>query len=137
MNFMLRELVKRKEGLEAAMAELREQLAEVDESINIEIAGPVAQARQLSGKDTGTVDVLVDGVRVKHLIPKRVVWDQEKMLDTWNMIKDAGDDPLNYMTVKTTHTVKEKLYDSFPDPVRAIFAEAREVRAGKPKITFE
>jgi hypothetical protein len=119
------------------MAELREQLAEVDEEINIEIAGPVAQARQLSGKDTGTVDVLVDGVKVKHLVPKRVVWDQEKMWNIWERIEAAGDDPENYMTVKTTHTVKEKQYDSFPDPVRAIFAEAREVRAGKPKITFE
>lgn len=133
----LKELIKQKEMVMAELLKINEQMAQIESDIELKIAGPVMEARQLAAKDTGTINALVDGVMVKHQVNKRVVWDQSKMFEIWNRIKNAGDNPENYMTAKTSHSVKEKLYDSFPDPVRAIFSEAREVKAGTPKISFD
>lgn len=140
----LKELLAQREHAEARISEImamaapfRERLAEIEEAIKIEIALPVAEARRLAAKDTGTVDVLVGGVMVKHCVDKRVVWDQEKLAALRAKIAAAGDEPDNYMISSTEYRVNEKAFKSFPDPVRAIFAEAREVKAGPPKITFD
>ena len=141
---MLKKLIERRDAINATLAEINaqaaavlEQLTEVEESIKIEIAGPVAEARRLAAKNTGTVDVLVQGVMVKHCVDKRVVWDQEKLAALRARIAEYGDEPDAYMRSKTTYSVPEKDYKFFPEPVRAIFAEAREVKAGTPKITFD
>lgn len=118
-------------------AAVRECLADVDAEIEIAISDPVVQARRLAGKDTGTVDVLVQGVMVKHCLSKRVVWDQKKLAALRDKTTAANDDPDTYMKSKTSYSVSEKDYKSFPEPVQAIFAEAREVKTGAPKITFD
>ena len=139
----LRELLTEKNRIQAGLDVLagqveakRAEMATVDSAIDAIISDYVRQARALSGKDTGTVMVVVDGISVKHCLSKRVVWDQAKMQDIWNRILDAGDEPENYLDVRTSYTVKEKLFESFPPSVKDVFMQAREIRTGAPKITF-
>ncbi len=134
---MLKDLLQLRAELDDEMAKIRETINKNEQAIQDVIADPLAQARELAGKDTGTVNVLIDGIKVKQAIAKRVDWDQKQMFNIWKRIEEAGDHPENYMTVKTTHGVKEKNYGSFPDPVKSIFSEARTVKAGAPKVTFE
>jgi len=142
----LKELVLKREAATASLSVADEvakakrlALADIDAEIGLAIGDAVKVVRTQSGKDTGTVDVLVQGVMVKHNVPKKVVWDQEKLAGIKKLIKEHGDEPDYYMdtTVKTTYKVAEKVYEKMDPEVRAIFSQAREVRVGDPVITFE
>ena len=113
-------------------------VAALDTEIAARVADPIRQARTLAGKDTGTVTVVVDGVAVKESIPKTVAWDQDKLAEIRARIAGHGDDPDEYISTKTvtTHRVDEKAFAAFPDPIKAVFAPAREVKAGKATTTF-
>lgn len=126
--------------VDAIMEHVTEESAtvrQIDEQINAIILEPIKQARLMGGKDTGTVDVLVAGVMVKHQVAKVVKWDQAKLEDIRRKIREHNDDPDAYMKTKINYTIDEKAYKDFPAPVKAVFSEAREVKAGPPKITFD
>lgn len=113
------------------------ELTVIEDQINSIITEPVKQARLLAGKDTGTVDVLVNGVMVKHTMAKVVKWHQDKLTTIRQLIASHNDDPDRYMKAKTEYRIDEKAYHDFPEPIKAVFADAREVKAGTPKITFD
>lgn len=113
----------------------------LSEAIDVEINGliktSIDQARALAAKETGTVNVVVDGVTVKHVIPKKVEWDQAKLKSKWDEIKKEGDDPTAYIKKKETFTVGEKEFETFAPEVKIFFSDARTVSYGTPQITFE
>lgn len=111
-------------------------LAEIEESIAAIITEPVQHVRLATGKDTGTVECLVQGVMVKSQTSKVVVWDQEKLAGLRERIAQHNDDPNVYMKTKTTYSIDEKLYKDFPPAIKDVFAEARTVKASAPKLTF-
>ena len=123
--------------VQGQLADFNEKLAAVNEDIETIIAGPVKESRRLAGKDTGTVDVLIDGVMVKHCVQKKVVWDQEKLIEVRKRILAGNDNPDKYMDSKTTYKVSEKAFKAMVAPVKKIFATARTVMGGTPKITFD
>lgn len=143
---VLKELVLKREAAIASLSVADEvakakrlALADIDAEIELAIGDAVKVVRAQSGKDTGTVDVLVQGVMVKHNVPKKVVWNQEKLAMIKKLISSHGDDPDLYMdtTVKTTYKVGEKAYTKMPPEIRSVFDQAREVRVGDPVMTFE
>ena len=107
----------------------------IDEEIENKITEPIKQVRLLQGKDTGTISVMVENIEIKHDLPKKVVWDQGKLKQIVVKIKNAGDDPDKYTTVK--YSVSEKQFKGFPSEIQAVFIQAREVKTGKAKITFK
>ena len=140
----LKELLAEKERLNVKIAALMEpvnlaqgELATLDDQINTIIMEPVKQARLMAGKDTGTVDVLVNGVMVKHTMAKVVKWHQDKLTAIRQLISGHNDDPDRYMKTKIEYRIDEKAYHDFPEQIKAVFAEAREVKAGQPKVTFD
>ncbi len=112
-------------------------LSEIEDQINLIINEPVQSVRLATGKDTGTVECLVQGVMVKSQTTKVVVWDQGKLEDTIHMIRQHDDDPDRYIKTKVSYSIDEKKYKDFPPQVKAIFAEARTVKASAPKLTFD
>ena len=140
----LKELIAEKERLNVKIAALMEpvnlvqgELNEIENQINVVIADSIKQARLMAGKDTGTVDVLVQGVMVKHSMAKVVKWHQEKLASIRQLIASHNDDPDRYMKTKIEYRIDEKDYLGFPEQIKAVFAEAREVKAGQPKVTFD
>lgn len=140
----LQELLAERDRINTVIAALMEpvttaqgELTAIDEQITAIIMEPVKQARLVAGKDTGTVDVLVNGVMVKHTTAKVVKWDQSKLAAIRQLIASHNDDPDRYMKTKTEYRIDEKSYNDFPAPIKQVFADAREVKAGPPKVTFD
>ena len=112
------------------------ELSAIDAQINSIISWPVQHVRLVTGKDTGTVECLVQGVMVKSQTTKVVAWDQEKLAALRERIAKHNDDPDAYMKSKTTYSIDEKRYKDFPPEIKEVFAEARTVKASAPKLTF-
>lgn len=140
----LTELLAEKDRLNVKICSLMEpvnlaqgELATIESQISAAIEESIKQARLMAGKDTGTVDVLVQGVMVKHTVSKVVKWHQDKMEAIRLLIRQHNDDPDQYMKTKVEYKVDEKAYKSFPEQIKAVFAEAREIKSGAPKVTFD
>ena len=140
----LKELIDLKELCSKKIAELKEpvfqaqaNMKEIDDQITAIILEPVKSVRLATGKDTGTVECLVQGVMVKSQTTKVVSWDQEKLAELRERIAQHNDDPDDYMKTKIAYSIDEKKYKDFPGQVKAIFAEARTVKSSNPKVTFD
>ncbi len=140
----LKELIQRRESklvdVEIAkniLAQINHDLSNIDYDIEAVIGESVKAARVLTAKTTGTVDVLIQGVMVKHNIPKTTKWDQEKLAALRAKIQAHNDDPDLYMKSATTYKVNEKDYKAFAPEIKAIFSEARTVVGGAPKLSFD
>lgn len=141
---ILKELLAKRDAVNQQISDLMEPvkvaqgfLAEIEESITAIITDPVQHVRLTTGKDTGTVECLVQGVMVKHQTSKVVVWDQEKLAALRERIAQHSDDPDAYMKTKTTYSIDEKRYKDFSPSIKEVFAEARTVKASAPKLTFD
>ena len=131
----LTELIKRKTEIEEHIQNLQSALSETMDDINTIIEKPIIDQRTVTGKETGVITLNFGSVTVKQDIPKRVDWDQSILKEVYQKIKDADDDPDNYINVK--YAVPEKKFSAFPAPVQNMFNPARTVKTGKPKLTFE
>ena len=131
----LKELIQTQEIIKGQIEYQKTELSQIEEKIENKIAEPIRQVRLLQGKDTGTISVMVENIEVKHDLPKKVVWDQGKLKQIVVKIKNAGDDPDKYTTVK--YSVSEKQFKNFPPAIQTVFMQAREVKTGKAKITFK
>ena len=143
---MLKHLLETKNALEQrradVMAIIEPKLKDIEnklETINqqiIDTITPVANANRTAlKKDTGTIDFTIDGVKVKHDVPKRVEWDQAQLAGIRERIIAGNADPDEYMA--TVYKVKETNYRAWPSFIKDIFTPARTVKHGQPKITFE
>ncbi len=135
----LKELVAEREKLlerkSIQIVEIDQEISKIETDIGKVIDTPISQARLTQGKDTGVVNMEIDGVEIKHTLPKNVKWDQASLKATFLKIQTANDDPLIYMDVK--YSVPEKKYTSFPDDIKNVFNAARTVGVGKPKVEFK
>ena len=143
---MLRQLLYVKEALEQKQRDIQAtiepelneisiNLKKINEQIEATINPIASLNRQTLNKETGTIDFVYDGVKIKHDVPKRVEWDQKQLTDIAKRISEAGSDPAEYLT--TTLKVKETNYKSWPSFIRETFEPARTVKYGTPKVSFE
>ena len=102
----------------------------LDGAINLRFAEKAHAARRDTGKDTGTVQLVEDGVVVIADLPKRVDWDQTKLGTIVERIRAEGDNPAEYVDV--AFKVPERKYAAWPSGICAAFEDARTVRTGKP-----
>lgn len=131
----LKDLLLQRATLENEVQNLRESIAGINEQIDEMLSQRLVDLRQVQGKEFGAVNMVFEGYKVTETITKKVDWDQEKLLGLFEKIMAAGDRPGDYMRMKLD--VPEKMYGAFPDPIKAIFAEARTVKGERPKLTFE
>jgi hypothetical protein len=88
--------------------------------------------RVSANKDTGTVRFDDGDFTVVADLPKRVDWDQGQLAAMVARIRDAGDDPAEY--VELAYRVSERKYVAWPEAIRKGFEAARTVRSGALKI---
>lgn len=132
---MLKELLQRKAEIEEQIAALKQDLGEVMFDIQDMLALQLQEVRFLQAKETGSVNITVDGIKITETVPKRVEWDQDKLAELFAKIMQHGDKPSNYMRMELT--VPEKLYDAMEPGIKDLFAEARTVKNGKATYKFE
>jgi len=104
----------------------------LDGAISLKYADRASQCRQDEGKDTGTIRFEDGSVTVIAEMPKRVEWDQAKLVQIAENIASAGEDPAEF--IETTLKVSEHKYTALPESWRKGFEPARTVRIGKPKF---
>ncbi len=114
--------VKRlRDRLEAAIAQRYEAAA--------------AAERLTQGKTSGTVRIEDAGVVVIADLPKKVTWDQDRLAAMATRIREAGDDPTQYLEI--AYRVPERRFGAWPDAMREGFAAARSETTGKPVFRLE
>lgn len=131
----LRDLVNKRNDLIDTADAVKVQMEINHELINTIISGHLAEARKL--KKYGSVTFAVQDVIVKHNSPKKVEYDDEKMAKIWEKIEKSGDNPEIYIDKKTKYKILEKDFESFADPIKAVFDGVRTMKAGTVKIEFK
>jgi hypothetical protein len=94
-----------------------------------------AAERAAQGKTSGTVRIEDEGVVVVAELPKKVMWDQDRLAAMAERIRAAGDDPNEYLEI--TYRVPERRYSAWPEAMREGFAAARSETTGKPVFRLE
>lgn len=131
----LKELLKQKYELEAQMGQLASQVNEIQMQIDEMLSQRLVDLRKMQGKDFGAIHLTFEGLKVTETVPKKVEWDQEKLVPLFFKIMESGDKPSDYMRMKLD--IPEKMYSDFPPQIKTIFDEARTVKAGRPTLKFE
>ena len=106
--------------------------ARLDAALIARYASRAEELRRLHGKDTGTVRFDDGDLTIVADLPKRIAWDQRQLAAMAKRIRDAKDDPSEYIDV--TFKVSERKYTAWPEAVRARFEHARTVRPGTLRI---
>lgn len=121
----LTELLAEKDRLNVKICALMEpvnlaqgELSTIESQISAAIEESIKQARLMAGKDTGTVDVLVQGVMVKSTVSKVVKWHQDKMEIIRLPIRQHNDDPDQYMKPRSNTRLTRRLTRAFPSRSR-------------------
>lgn len=120
--------------IDAASKQMKTVSARFNAALEVRYAPRAAAERQASGKDTGTVRFDDGDVTIVADLPKRIDWDQTRLAAMVARIRDAGDDPAQYVDI--TYKVPERKYTAWPDAIREGFTPARTVRTGTLSVTL-
>ncbi len=118
--------------IDEALKRIRAAKAHLDGALTVRYATRAAEERQAQAKDTGTVRFDDGDFTVVADLPKRVDWDQDGLAAMVECIRDAGDDPAEYVDI--AFKVPERKYAAWPEAIRQGFEPARTVRPGSLKI---
>ncbi len=106
--------------------------AHFDRALSLRYASRAAEERQAAGKDTGTVRLEDGDFTIVADLPKRIAWDQKQLAKMAERIRDAKNDPAEYIDI--TFKVPERKYTAWPEAIREGFEPARTVKPGNLKI---
>jgi hypothetical protein len=109
--------------------------AKFSAALDYRFGNEAREKRLAEGKDGGRIRLDDGDFAIVADLPKRVEWDQKALATVVARIRDAGDDPAEY--VKTRLEVSERAYTAWPQRIRAIFEPARTVKLGKPSYAIE
>lgn len=130
------EFLARLQGdLAHASKQLKAATARFNAALETRYATRAAVARRACGKDTGTVRLADGDFTVVADLPKRVVWDQDRLAQIAANIAASGDDPAEF--IESTLKVPERKYTALPASWRKGFEAARKVGSGKPGFRLE
>ena len=118
-----------------AATQLKSASAKFSAAMEMRYATRAAEARRACGKDTGTVRLADGDYTVVADLPKRVEWDQEKLVQCAHDIAENGGNPAEFIDTKLT--VSERKYGALPEAWRKGFEPARTVGFGKASFKLE
>jgi len=129
------EVTNRRAELELTLVPILAQVEAADKAIVDLLSADLTAIRKLQEKEFGAVHITRDGFRVTETIGKKVKWNQDKLFGVFQKIQSVGDDPFQWM--KAEWKVGEKEYGAYPKNIQAVFAPARTVTPGDPKLEFK
>ena len=131
----IKELISERDNTLERIALLKADLQNININIDDIVGEKFKKLRQEFQKDTGTVNLKIDGVEVKQDIPKQVKWDQVILKDKYTIISECGDNPDDYISL--SYKISESVYSALSDKEKTFFDKARTVQSGKPKLSFK
>lgn len=129
------EVANRRAELELTLAPVLAQVEANEKEIATLLFADLTAIRKLQEKEFGAVHITREGFRVTETIGKKVKWDQDKLFGVFQNIQSTGDDPFLWM--KAEFKVGEKEFGLYPKNIQAVFAPARTVTPGEPKLEFK
>lgn len=123
----------------ATLKQKRDEITKRENFVKNEIlkAYEASIETELQSKDEpyGTVNVFDGDATLKVTIPKKVSWDQEKLIGIVQEIVQAGHVATDYVDIE--YYVPETKYKSWPTNIREAFIVARTIEPGTPTIKIE
>lgn len=123
----MQELLAERQETAKKIEELQARLEELNDAIYEKVKDRV--------KDQGSTTINEAGYKVVVTIPQRVSWDEKKLRQVAENIRQHGDDPEEYIQYKLS--VPESKYKNFPEQIRQVFEPARTIKPGKRSIKVE
>lgn len=134
-NLSLDHLFEIRSGLKAEIKDVNKLIKNVESVIESKVQEAVEWKRSRYEKETGRVEVEVEGVVVTHDVPKRVEWLQRELAEVGDKLGAMGHDPHDIIVTKLS--VNENVYKNLPEKVRWLLNEARVVKHGKTTIELK
>ncbi len=119
----------------AVLQEAKMTKAFLDGALDHRFGGPVTQLRQAEGKPTGVIRLREGDFTVVCDLPKKPVWDQEKLATIAEEIRRDGVNPADYLD--TVYKVQERRFTAWPPHIQQAFQAARILKVGKPTYRLE
>ncbi len=123
----MQDLLAERQETAKKIEELQARLEELNDAIYEKVKDQV--------KDQGSTTLKQDGYKITVTIPVRPSWDEKKLRQVAETIRQHGDDPEEYITFKPQ--VSEKKYNAWPEQIQKVFEPARTIKPGKRSIKVE
>jgi hypothetical protein len=104
--------------------ELKEKL---DDGLNLRFSEAVKNNLRSENKDTGTIRFFDGAFQIIAEVPKKAIWDSEKMEE---LVKRISHEQRKSF-VKVAYSIEERKYSALPREYRELFKEARTITPGK------
>ena len=111
-------------------ADVKRLADRLTDAIHARFGEAAAAARRAEGKHTGRACLEIEGYELLADLPKRVDWNQARLVTALDTLRDWGEDPADY--VSTEIRVAEGRFTAWPPKLQALFAPARTVATGRP-----
>jgi hypothetical protein len=121
-----RELFERRQELKYIIADLREELADVEEQLYDTFYMQTTDALRADGKDFGTTYIVAGNRKLKATVRKKVTWDQDKL---GNVLQSMPEEDARHYG-KLTLAVDERKYTAAPPAVKDMLEPCRSVEVG-------
>ena len=131
----LEHLFEIRSGLQSEVKQIQKLIKDANEAIEARVAEAVSEKRRMYEKETGSVDVEVEGLEVKHDVPKKVEWLQRELAEVADELGAMGHDPHDIVAKKLS--VNENVYKNLPEKVQWLLNAARVVKHGKTNIELK
>lgn len=131
IDAVVKDLINIKEDMD----ELKKQKAKLELELSALVQSDIEDQLQHEDYGTGTVTIETENHKIKAVVPKKVKWDQEKLLELHDRIVAHGDDPRAYM--KAEFKVSEESFKNWPVNIQDAFSDCRTVEQGKTTFKFE
>lgn len=119
--------------LDKISTEVKRHKGSLDNALELKFSDKAKGALQADGRDTGTVHFVEDHHKITADLPKKVVWDQNKLTDL--VAKIPAEDRSQY--IKTNYNIDERRYLMWPETLKNFFSDARTVQVGKAKFSIQ
>lgn len=130
----LAKLLELQRKIAAELHAIKQEAEEVELAIRAKVSDAVASARRELQKFEGTVHAAVEGIEVISTVPKRVEWDSDKLDTLTGELVAMGADPSSFIEFELK--ISERKYETMPEPLRSLVAQARTVKHGKETFKF-
>lgn len=129
------EIFKLNQTISAKLASLNEKKQGYQTLLNGEITTLARKELKAKKYGCGTANLDLPMYKIKVTVSKKVKWDEKELKAIANKIKEAGQEPENFIKYKLS--VSETAFNGFTEDVQDAFMSARSVEASDPKIKIE
>ena len=128
-----RDLFEVRKTLKASIADLKDQLKEVEDKLSSTYIPKAKELLGYDGKDFGTINISHGNDIIKAVVSKKVTWDQDMLRETLETMSD--EDARHYG--KLTFAVEERKFTAAPPAIKRILEECRTIENGRFTVELE